>query len=175
MPQQRAHERLQALPRACTKAERDSTSLSMAVAVRAAANAIAACLSTYASTALERAQAERVKANPSVAVVRVQKLSASNASRSIAAAIQPQPMPATNAVAECLSAAASTALERAHRLGESAPAQPLLSASNASPNLAATTRAAANAIAEANSGRNPVYSNILVTALNWITNGGVAR
>ena len=74
----------------------------MAVAIRAAANAIAARPSIYASTAAARAQ----------------KLSASNASPSIAAVVGA----AADAVAACLRAAASTALERAQTLGESAPA-----------------------------------------------------
>ena len=161
MPQQRAHEWLQALPRVCAKAERDIASLSMAVAVRAAANAIAACLSTYASTALERAQAERVKGQPKrrcCACAEAERVKRQPKHRCCHSA-------ATNAVAVCLSAAASTALESAHRLGESA----------ASPNIAATIRAAADAIAEANSGRSPVYTNVLATALNRLTNGGVAR
>ena len=129
MPQQRAHEWLQALPRVCAKAERDIASLSMAVAVRAAANAIATGLSTYASTAPERAQAEREKGQPKrrcCACAEAERAKRQPKHRCCHSA-------ATNAVAVCLSAAASTALESAHRLGESAPAQTLLSASNASP------------------------------------------
>ena len=71
MPQQRAYEWLQAQPRVCAQAERDSASLSRNVAIRAAAHA-------YASIAVERAP----------------KLSAPNAAAipSSLRQFQPQPM-----------------------------------------------------------------------------------